>query len=107
MVACIIEYRVKPGMERKLQEVFGQLMPEIQAIDGFMSMDNFQSQTNPGLLVEISYWRDLDAMAAWMTNAEHVKAMPIGRNEIFSWYNIKTLSVDREKEWPRSSHGQQ
>lgn len=107
MVACIIEYRVKPGMEGKLEQIFGQLMPEIQSIDGFISMDNFQSQTNPGLLVEISYWRDQGAMEAWMANEAHVKAMPIGRDEIFSWYNIKSLRVDREKEWPRQARGQQ
>jgi len=101
MVACIIEYRVKAGMEGKLGEIFEQLMPEIQSIDGFISMDNFQSQTNPGLLLEISYWRDQSAMDVWMTNAAHLEAMPIGRNEIFSWYKIKTLGVDREKEWPR------
>jgi heme-degrading monooxygenase HmoA len=60
-------------------------------------MDNFQSQTDPGLRLEISYWRDANAMGTWMENAAHLKARPVGRNEIFSWYKITSLTVDRKE----------
>ena len=50
MIVCIIEYGVRPGMEGRLEEAFAALVPEIQAIGGFISMDNFQSQTRPGVL---------------------------------------------------------
>jgi heme-degrading monooxygenase HmoA len=49
MIACIIEYGVRPGMEGRLGEAFAALVSEIQAIDGFISTDDFQSQTRPQL----------------------------------------------------------
>ena len=47
MIVCIIEYGVRPGMEGRLGEAFAALVSEIQAIDGFISMDDFQSHTRP------------------------------------------------------------
>jgi heme-degrading monooxygenase HmoA len=46
-IACIIEYGVRPAMEGTLGEAFAVLVSEIQAIDGFISMDDFRSQTRP------------------------------------------------------------
>lgn len=64
MIVRIIEYGVRPGMEGRLGDAFAALVSEIQAIDGLISMDNFQSQTQPGVMLEISYWRDDRAMHA-------------------------------------------
>jgi heme-degrading monooxygenase HmoA len=69
MIVCIIEYGVRPGMEGRLEEAFASLVPEIQTIGGFISMDNFQSQTRPGVMLEVSYWRDERALNSWIDNA--------------------------------------
>ena len=47
MIAYIIEYDGQAGMEGRLGKAFAALVSEIQAIDGFISMDDFQSQTRP------------------------------------------------------------
>jgi heme-degrading monooxygenase HmoA len=54
MIVCIIEYSVSSGVEGRLEEAFASLVPEIQTIGGFISMDNFQSQTRPGVMLEVS-----------------------------------------------------
>lgn len=101
MIACIIEYSVRTGMEERLGEAFAALIPEIEAIDGFISMDNFESQTRPGVLLEISYWRDEHALHNWIDNAAHRKMMLLGRDEIFSRYKISSVEVKRQIDWTR------
>jgi len=103
MIACIIEYGVRPGMKDKLREAFAALVPEIQRIDGFISMDNFQSQTRPGAMLEISYWRDECALQSWIDNAAHRELMLLGRNEIFSWYKISSTEIKRQIDWTREA----
>jgi heme-degrading monooxygenase HmoA len=103
MIACIIEYSVKPGMEDRLGEAFATLVPEIQTIDGFISMDNFQSQTRLGVMLEISYWRDERALQAWIDNAAHRDSMLLGRNEIFSWYKISSTEIKRQIDWTQEA----
>jgi len=103
MIVCIIEYGVRPGMEGRLEEAFASLVPEIQAIGGFISMDNFQSQTRPGVMLEVSYWRDGRALNAWIDNAAHRGTMPLGRNESFSWYKISSTEVKRQIDWAREA----
>jgi heme-degrading monooxygenase HmoA len=99
MVACIIEYGIKPGTEGKLENEFAVLMPEIQSIDGFVSMDNFESVTRPGVFIEVSYWRDDRALQTWIANGAHRKAMVVGQDEIFTWYKIQSAEIRRETDW--------
>ncbi|HVB79295.1 MAG TPA: antibiotic biosynthesis monooxygenase family protein [Candidatus Binataceae bacterium] len=103
MVACIIEYSVRPGMDSRLGDAFAELAPEIQAIDGFISMDNFESRTRPGLMLEISYWRDERALRTWIDNAAHQEMMLLGQSEIFSHYNIYSVEVKRQIDWTRQA----
>jgi heme-degrading monooxygenase HmoA len=103
MIACIIEYAVTAGMEDRLGEAFAALIPEIQAIDGFISMDNFESQTRAGVLLEVSYWRDEGALQSWIDNAAHREKMLLGRKEIFSWYKISSVEIKRQIDWTRKA----
>ena len=102
-IVCIIEYGVRPGMEGRLEEAFAALVPEIQAIGGFISMDNFQSQMRSGVMLEVSYWRDERALNGWIDNVAHRSTMPLGRNEIFSWYKIFSTEVKRQIDWTREA----
>ena len=88
---------------RQAGRSFRGLVPEIQAIGGFISMDNFQSQTRPGVMLEVSYWRDERALNAWIDNVAHRSTMPLGRNEIFSWYKISSTEVKRQIDWTREA----
>ncbi len=67
-----------------------------EAIDGFISVERFESVTAPGKYVSLSFWRDEDAVAAWRRVAEHRVAQVRGRSRIFTDYRLRVAEVDRD-----------
>jgi heme-degrading monooxygenase HmoA len=65
-------------------------------MDGFISVERFESRTEPGKLLSLSFWRDSEALAAWYREAEHRTAMAAGKNEIFADYRITVAEVSRQ-----------
>jgi len=101
MLICFIEFGVIPGMEQRNREMVAELLAEASKIDGFISKETFLSRDTEGKVVSLSYWRDEDALRAWMRNAEHRRAIPIGKSEIYARYSIQIAEVVREKNWTR------
>ena len=99
MIACIIEFGVKPGQEARHQELLLPLLEGVQTIDGFISKETFDSRNNPGKIITVSYWRDRAAMAAWMKDRDHITAMTAGKTAVFTHYNIQISEVEREYSW--------
>ncbi|MHA1536610.1 MAG: antibiotic biosynthesis monooxygenase family protein [Alphaproteobacteria bacterium] len=99
MIACIIEFGIKPGMEARNQEMVELLLSQMHRIDGFISKETFDSRNNPGKVITLSYWRDEAALAGWNEDADHRKAMALGVKEIFSHYQIQISEVSRERQW--------
>jgi heme-degrading monooxygenase HmoA len=54
-------------------------------------------------MLEVSYWRDERALNSWIDNVAHRSMMPLGRNEIFSWYKIFSTEVKRQIDWTREA----
>ncbi|MSQ73915.1 MAG: antibiotic biosynthesis monooxygenase [Betaproteobacteria bacterium] len=99
MIACIIEFGVKPGAEEEHQAILKELMVEVATIDGFISKETFDSRNNPGKVITVSYWRDALALDAWMKNKPHVRAIPIGKRRLFTHYHIQIAEVLRDNVW--------
>ena len=96
MIAVIFE--VKPHSDKKdaYLEVAAQMRAEIEKIDGFISVERFQSITDPEKLVSLSYWRDEEALNNWRTLGAHRKAQTMGREIMFSDYRLRVASVMRD-----------
>jgi heme-degrading monooxygenase HmoA len=103
MLVCMIEFVVRPGMEERVRSLLTELLVEARKVDGFVSKESFQSREHAGKSISVSHWRDEAALAAWMANPAHRRAIPIGNDELFSRYNIQIASVVREKRW--NAHG--
>lgn len=101
MLICVIEFGTVPGMEQRNRDLVTELLVEAGKLDGFISKESFTSRDNPGKVVTLSYWRDADALRAWMHNAEHRKAIPLGRKELFTHYVIQIAEVVNDKSWTR------
>jgi heme-degrading monooxygenase HmoA len=101
MIACIIEFTIRPGMEMRHREVLEPLLKEIEGLPGFISKETFESRATPGRLLTISYWEDREAIKVWMANANHRKSMVAGKRDIFANYMIRIAPVEREYEFPR------
>lgn len=99
MIACIIEFGIKPGKEEKRDNLLEVLIPEAKTLDGFISKETFESHDNPGKIITISYWKDETALEEWMENAKHRAAIDAGKGEILSEYDIRIAEVQRSYEW--------
>lgn len=96
MIAVIFEVDMKPGKSQDYLDLAAQLRPELEKIDGFISVERFESLVNKGKLVSLSFWRDEDAVARWREHAEHRLAQARGRNEIFWDFRIRVAEVVRD-----------
>ena len=96
MIAVIIEMWLAPGREDDYRKWAASLRRELEGIDGFISVERFQSLTEPGKLLSLSIWRDEAAVRAWRTNSAHRPAQRAGRNGIFVDYRTRVASVVRD-----------
>ncbi|MGA3400519.1 MAG: antibiotic biosynthesis monooxygenase family protein [Acetobacteraceae bacterium] len=103
MIACIIEFAVKPGRDDDRKRLLTELFVELEGVSGFLSKETFEDVERPGRRITISYWTDADALRGWMRNAAHVRAIGLGKREIFSHYNIKIATIERETDWIASA----
>jgi heme-degrading monooxygenase HmoA len=96
MLAVIFE--VVPQAERTQDylDIAAELRPLLDEIDGFISIERFQSLTDPGKILSLSFWRDDDAIRAWREQAEHRAAQVRGRTGIFADYRLRIASVVRD-----------
>src|ERR1700693_3727444 len=96
MYAVIFEVEPKPGRKQDYLDIAASLRGELERIDGFISIERFQSLANQGKLLSLSFWRDADAVRRWREHAEHRAAQAKGRAEIFADYRISVAAVERQ-----------
>jgi len=96
MIAVIFE--VEPHNARKgdYLDIAAELNPLVDGIDGFISIERFESLSQPGKLVAISYWRDEDAIEEWRNLQEHRRAQSAGRTGLFADYRVRIASILRD-----------
>ena len=96
MIAVIFEVWPRPERRRDYLDVAAALRPHLQAIDGFVSVERFESLSEPGKLLSLSLWRDEAALAAWRNLAAHRSAQSKGRGGIFADYRLRVAGVIRD-----------
>jgi heme-degrading monooxygenase HmoA len=96
MIAVIFEVEMKPGKDQAYFDLAGSLRPELEKIDGFISVERFQSTTNAGKYVSLSFWRDAEAIARWRQHADHQLAQAQGKSSIFADFRIRVAEVLRD-----------
>ena len=96
MIAVIFEVKPKPGRKDDYLHLAGQLRPLLEKIEGFISVERFESLTEPGKFLSLSFFRDEAAVAAWRDVGEHRSAQAKGRADIFSDYRIRIAGVVRD-----------
>jgi heme-degrading monooxygenase HmoA len=96
MIAVIFEVLPAPGRKQEYLDLAAALRPELEKIDGFISVERFASLTNEGKLLSLSVFRDETAVQTWRNLAEHRIAQARGRAGIFSDYRIRVASVLRD-----------
>ncbi len=96
MMAVIFEVHPRPEHKEKYLAAAARMRPLAEGIDGFISVERFESLTTPGKLVSLSYWRDERALTAWRNLPEHRAMQKLGRAEYFSDYRLRVAEVSRD-----------
>ena len=96
MIAVIFE--LWPDVERKPEyfELAADLRPELDKIDGFISIERFESLTTPGKFLSLSFWRDEAAVQVWRNLRTHRDAQARGRAGVLSNYRLRVAEVQRD-----------
>ena len=96
MIAVIFEVWPHPEHKAGYLDWAAQLKGDLVKMDGFVSIERFQSLTDPDKLLSISFWRDESCLAAWRNLESHRAAQAAGRQAMFSEYRIRIADVIRD-----------
>ena len=96
MIAVIFEVFAANGRKDDYLEHAALLRSELECMDGFISVERFQSLTDPDKLLSLSFWRDEEAVAGWRACAGHRGAQSAGRRGIFRDYRLRVAAVSRD-----------
>ncbi len=96
MIAVIFEVWPAADRAQTYFDIAAELKPRLQEIDGFISIERFESLSTKGKYLSLSFWRDEAAVGAWRNLEEHRKAQATGRDSVFAEYRIRVASVIRD-----------
>lgn len=96
MIAIISENIVAEGREREYLDINADLFPELERIEGFISVERFQSVINPEKILSLSFWKDEESIRAFRNLENHREAEVKARSGIFSDYRIRVAIVVRD-----------
>jgi len=96
MIAVIFEVTPAEGRKEEYLDIAASLRPVLEKIDGFISVERFQSLTDPKKVLSLSFFRDEEAVREWRNTIAHRGAQAKGRAGIFADYRLRIASVIRD-----------
>ena len=96
MITVIFEVWPGDGRREEYLDIAAELRPLLNGIDGFLSIERFESLAEPGKILSLSFWRDEEAVAAWRQMSAHRAAQTRGRADIFADYRLRIAGVVRD-----------
>jgi heme-degrading monooxygenase HmoA len=96
MIAVIFEAETSEETRDEYLDLAAELRPLLAQIDGFLSIERFESLTVPGKILSLSFWRDEAAVAQWRNLPQHRQAQAAGRKRVFLNYRLRIGQVLRD-----------
>jgi len=96
MIAVIFEVFPAEGKRGDYLDIAARLKSELDKIDGFISVERFQSMTDPGKMLSLSFWRDEESVTQWRNDELHRMAQKEGRSSVFNGYRLRVANVIRD-----------
>ncbi|MCF8467003.1 MAG: antibiotic biosynthesis monooxygenase [Sneathiella sp.] len=96
MIAVIFEVYPHPDQKQQYLDIAANLRPVLEEIEGFISVERFQSLTDETKILSVSFFRDEAAVEQWRNMSAHRSAQTEGRAVIFKDYRIRIASVIRD-----------
>lgn len=104
MIAVLFEADAVPEHQARYFQLAAELKPELTDVDGFISIERFQSLSTPDKILSLSWWRDEASVLSWKKNQRHRAAQEEGKATIFAYYRIRIASVIRDYSSESGSH---
>jgi heme-degrading monooxygenase HmoA len=96
MIAVVFEVWPAEGRIEQYLDIAADLRPLLDGIDGFISIERFESLSEPGKILSLSFWRDEAAIVQWRRLEDHRTAQAIGRSDVFRDYRLRIAGVIRD-----------
>lgn len=96
MIAVLFEVRPAEGQAGRYLDLAAALRPELERVDGFLSIERFESLGEPGKLLSLSFWHDEAAVATWRNATAHRATQAAGRSAMFADYRLRLATVVRD-----------
>ncbi len=96
MIAVIFEVIPTEAGRARYFELAAAMRPLLEGIDGFLSVERFESLAQPGKILSLSFWRDEESVRAWRTHALHRTSQGEGRSGVFADYRLRVAGVIRD-----------
>lgn len=96
MIAVLFEADVTPAQQARYLQLAAELKPLLADIEGFISIERFQSLSTEGKILSLSWWQNEEAVLQWKRNVMHKAAQEEGRKSIFAFYRIRIMQLARE-----------
>lgn len=96
MIAVIFELEPRPGAASRYFELAAALKADLESMDGFISVERFESIARPGRYLSLSFWRDQASVRGWRCRSAHREAQQEGRSEVFVDYRLRVAEVVRD-----------
>ena len=96
MIAVLFELQPGPGARQAYLDTAAGLRPLLEQIDGFVSIERFQSLADPDRILSLSFWRDEEAVRQWRNLEPHRLAQEAGRERLFADDRLTVVEVLRQ-----------
>lgn len=96
MIAVIFEVTPAPGQKETYLDIAATMRPMLSEVEGFISVERFQSLTAPDKLLSLSFFEDEAAVQRWRQLSQHRGAQAKGRGGVFSDYRLRVANVVRD-----------
>lgn len=96
MIAVIFEVCPHAHTRQEYLAIAASLAPMLAEVDGFISIERFQSLSQPEKILSLSFWRDEEAVQLWRNTEEHRAAQSQGRAGVFADYRLRIAAVVRD-----------
>ncbi|WP_295899284.1 antibiotic biosynthesis monooxygenase [uncultured Vibrio sp.] len=96
MIAVIFEVTPTEHGKESYFNIAQSLKEELNGIDGFISVERFQSLVSPDTFLSLSFWRDEEAVKEWRGHVQHQFAQKQGRYALFANYRLRVAEVIRD-----------
>lgn len=96
MIAVIFEVTLAVGCKDEYLDIAEVMRPLLEKVDGFISVERFQSLSDVNRILSLSFFRDEESVKKWRTLSGHRGAQNKGRSGVFADYHLRIAHVIRD-----------